>query len=97
MICPKCKAKIEKFRFSSKVEHYGYFQLDNELNEEWDTDDYGEWDNLVFCCPECDFVITQSQEKAQELLIDEEKEARADLIRKYENPREAENQENFCN
>jgi len=43
------------------------------------------------------FVILEKIGEMDLTFIDEEQEARADLIRKYEIPSELEAQENFCN
>ena len=42
-------------------------------------------------------TLTEFKEKVENGKICEKDEARADLIRKYENPSELEAQENFCN
>lgn len=71
MICPKCKKKIEEFNFEAVVEHSGKYSIDSEcLGEEFETKNYGDWDNVKFFCPECDTLITENQDEAYDLLKD---------------------------
>jgi hypothetical protein len=66
--CPKCKEEIEDLWFEAKVEHSGYFRLDKNENEEWDTENYGDWNDLKFFCNECGELLFINQDEALEFL-----------------------------
>lgn len=74
-ICPKCKKEIENLRFYSKVENYGYFNISENGNEEWNTSEYGDWSDIEFCCPECNEVLftDKNEDEAIEFLSNKDK------------------------
>ena len=63
MQCKNCKAELEALDFSAKVEQSGTYDGDN-----WDTDNYGDWSELIFSCPDCGEQLAETQEKANKLL-----------------------------
>jgi len=64
--CPICKEEIEKLCFTSKVEQTGVYD-----GAGWDTQNYGDWDDIKFWCPVCDKFLFTDEEKAQRFLENE--------------------------
>lgn len=76
--CPSCKKDIENLVFSARVETWGRVDLENwedaEGNEHFnlgfDDKGHGDWDNLIFGCPECDKELFKTEEEAISFLRD---------------------------
>ena len=69
--CPKCKAEIENFTFSAKVVVSGVADLNTfkgKTTLENQIDDYGNWLDEEFYCPECDKLLFKSEDKAKKFL-----------------------------
>jgi hypothetical protein len=66
--CPKCNAEIEELGFSAEVRQYGIYRLDNWNDAEWDTTDYGDWDNVIFYCNKCNEALFYDVEDAEQFL-----------------------------
>ena len=65
--CPECNKEIESLGFSSKVWHYGDFSI-IDGNGDFDTRDYGDWENVLYSCPKCNETLFDNEKKAIEFL-----------------------------
>jgi len=62
IICLHCKKEIEYSRFTASVSNSGDFTISNG---EFDTKDYGDWEDIEHFCPECEEDITKEIEQTQ--------------------------------
>ena len=44
--CPECKNEIEDLRYSTKINSYGVLFVDDKGNSDYDTKDYGDWEEF---------------------------------------------------
>lgn len=67
-ICPVCKKEIDYLKFEAEVQHFGDFRAEEGGYENWDSREEGDWNNIIFLCPECNTELSYNSEKAREFL-----------------------------
>ena len=66
--CPECKNEIEDLRYSTKINSYGVLFVDDKGNSDYDTKDFGDWEDTEFACPRCNKVLFVDSSEAEEFL-----------------------------
>lgn len=82
-LCPNCKKIIEDLRFEADVQTFGNFSIFDDGYENWETKENGEWNNLVFYCPECNTELFYDNKEAREFL--ENKDELKEMVAKKVN------------
>ncbi len=66
--CPKCNEEITLLRWSENAVRFGTYFGKNQHNITYDVSSVESNGNDEFSCPECDEVLFNEEEKAEEFL-----------------------------